>query len=228
MNVHDGHRERTKKRFTQHGLDNFNDIGVLELLLFYAMPRQDVNPLAHALLDSFGSLSAVFDAPLDELMRVPGVGESTAALIKLIPQTARRYLISRAGASEILNTSAKAGEYLIPYFFSERDEAVFLVCLDAKCKVLGCKLMFRGDVNTAGVNVRKIVEAALLYNATNVILAHNHTDGIALPSIEDKETTRKLAAALRAVDITLQDHIIVADDDYVSLADNGFFAEDMR
>jgi DNA repair protein RadC len=223
MNVHDGHRERMKNRFSEHGLENFDDHSVLELLLFYALPRSDVNPLAHALLLKFGSLAAVFDAPADELTKVPGIGENTALFIKLIPQVGRRYLLSRTRFDDILDSSKKAGAYLLPYFFAERDEVVYMVCLDAKCKVLNCKLLFRGSVNSASVSVRKIVENALGYNSTSVVIAHNHTSGIALPSEEDKETTRRIASALKAVDIVLADHIVVADDDFVSLADTGLF-----
>lgn len=224
MNIHDGHRERMKNRFLEHGLEGFEDHNVLELLLFYALPRQDVNPLAHRLVEKFGSLSAVFDAPVDELKNTPGIGENTAVFIKLLPQVARRYMMSRSSIEDIIDSSKKAGDYLVPRFYAERDEVVYMICLDAKCKVLNCKLLFRGSVNAAGVSIRKIVETALSYNSTSVILAHNHTSGIALPSREDMDTTRRVAAALAAVDITLFDHIVVADDDFVSLADTGFFA----
>ncbi|MDR0838316.1 MAG: DNA repair protein RadC [Oscillospiraceae bacterium] len=222
-NAHGGHRARLKNRFTQHGLDNFDDHTVLELLLFHAVPRGDTNPVAHALLARFGSLADVFDAPLDELVKTPGVGEASAVLIKLIPQISRRYLISRTASDKILSSSRRAGEYILTYFFGERDEVVYLVCLDAKCKVLGCRLMFRGSVNSASVNVRKLVETALSFNSTSVILAHNHTSGVAVPSDEDKATTQRIADALSAVDIALADHIVAADMDYVSFADNGFF-----
>lgn len=223
MNIHDGHRERMKNRFAEYGLDSFDDHAVLELLLFYALPRTDVNPIAHAMMEKFGTLSAVFDAPVDELVTVPGIGQNTALFIKLIPQVSRRYLVSRSQFDHILDSTKKAGEYLLPYFYAERDEVVYMVCLDAKCKVLNCKQLFRGSVNSASVSVRKVVENALLYNSTSVIIAHNHTSGIALPSEEDKITTRRLEAALKAVDVVLADHIVVADDDFVSLADNGFF-----
>jgi DNA repair protein RadC len=222
MNVHGGHRQRLKERFLTHGLDSFDDHNVLELLLFYALPRVDANPIAHELIDRFGSLSGVFDAPYDELTKVPGIGENAALLLKLIPQSSRRYQISKSKHNSILNTSRKAGDFLLPYFFGERDEVVYMVCLDAKCKVLSCKLMFRGGVNSANVNLRKIVENALASNASSVILAHNHTSGIAIPSEEDKATTKKVIDALRAVDVTLADHIVTADNDYVSFADNGF------
>jgi DNA repair protein RadC len=212
-----------KQRFLTHGLDSFDDHNALELLLFYALPRVDANPIAHELEERFGTLSGVFDAPYEELVKVPGIGENAALLIKLIPQVARRYQISRAKPNSILNSTRKAGDFLLPYFYGERDEVVYMACLDAKCKVLACKLMFRGGVNSASLNIRKIVETALASNASSVILAHNHTSGIAIPSQEDKDTTGRVRDALRAVEITLADHIVVADNDYVSFADNGFF-----
>lgn len=224
MTIHDGHRERLKKRFFEHGLESFEDHGVLELLLFYALPRADVNPIAHGLMGKFGSLAAVFDAPAEELVKVPGIGMSTAEYIKLIPQVSRRYLISRTSFNDILDSTKKAGEYILPRFYAERDEIVYMICLDAKCKVLNCRLLFRGSVNSANVSIRKIVENALVFNSTSVIIAHNHTSGIAIPSEEDRLTTRRIEQALKAVDITLADHIIVADDDFVSMADNNFFS----
>jgi DNA repair protein RadC len=221
--IHEGHRDRLKKRFLEYGLESFEDYSVLELFLFYALPRADVNPIAHTLIEKFGSLASVFDAPTEELAKVPGIGISTAEFIKLIPQVSRRYLMSRSSFEDILDSTKKAGEYLLPRFYAERDEIVYMVCLDAKCKVINCKLLFRGGVNSANVSVRKIVENALVYNSTSVIIAHNHTSGIAVPSNEDKATTRRIEQALKAVDIILADHIVVADDDFVSMADNGFF-----
>lgn len=220
--IHDGHRARLKKRFLNHGLDNFDDHNALELLLFHSVPRRDTNELAHALIDRFGSLSEVFDAPVEELMKVSGIGEASALLIKLVPQMSRRYLISRTAPDKILSSTRKAGEYITPYFFGERDEVVYMVCLDAKFKVIACRMLARGSVNSANINVRKVVETALSFNSTSVILAHNHTSGIAFPSNEDKATTRRVLDALRAVDINLSDHIIVADDDFFSFADHDF------
>jgi len=223
MSIQDGHRNRMKERFIQHGIENFNDVNVLEILLFYGIPRKDVNALAHVLMDRFGSLAAVFDAPPEELLKVEGMGKNVMVLLKLIPQVARRYQVSKSSFHNILDSTARAGEYLLPKFFAEKDEVVYIACLDAKGKVLYSGLLARGSVNSASVSVRKIVETALTYNSTSVILAHNHTSGIALPSHEDRATTRRIAAALGAVDIRLTDHIIVADNDYVSLADSGFF-----
>ena len=223
MSVHDGHRARLRRQLLEGGLDSFSDVQALELLLGFVIARKDVNPLAHALLDRFGSLSGVLDAPAGELMKVPGIGENTAVMLSVMPQLMRRYTIGKNKTGTILNTTTKAGSYLLPFFFGAKDEQVYLLCLDAKCKVLDCRKLFTGSVNTVGVSVRRIVEEALRRNATSVILAHNHTSGIALPSREDEETTNMVQAALEAVGIRLADHMVMVEDDFVSRADSGFF-----
>lgn len=224
VGIHDGHRERIKEQFRRQGLDGMPEHSVLEILLFYAIHGGDVNPLAHTLINRFGSLAGVFDAPIEELMRVDGVGVNTATLIKLIPQISKQYLISREGIGLILNSTEKAGRFLVPRYYGEKQEVVFLISLDAKMKVLNCTQIGRGSVNSADVSIRKIVSTALLDNATGVILSHNHTSGIALPSKDDEQVTRKIAAALKSVEVELIDHIVVADSDFVSMRDNGFFS----
>ena len=147
--------------------------------------------------------------------------DAAAQLIRLVPQVARRCLMSRSAQIEILDTTSKCGQYLLPYFHGESEEVVYLLCLDAKCKALDCILVQSGDVNSAGISVRKVVRAALDANATSVVLAHNHPSGVALPSEEDKRVTQVIRDALDGVDVLLADHIIVADGDFVSLADDG-------
>lgn len=220
MGVHDGHRERLKRRFIEQGLDGFDDHNVLELLLFFALPRCDTNPIAHALMNAFGSLRGVFEASYEELCAVPGVGENAAALLKTVPEVSRRYLIDRDSCEEIIDTSEKAAAYLIPRYLLERDEVVYVMCLDSKNKLLCCRELFRGVVNTAEISIRKIAELALSKNAGGVIIAHNHTSGIAIPSAEDEYTTKKIRDALLAMDIELLDHIVIAGDDYISMKDS--------
>ena len=226
QNPHAGHRERLKNRFLETGLDSFHAVNTLELILFFAVPRKDTNPIAHRLLDHFGSLAGVLDAPVEELMKIDGITKNAAVLLHLFPQTARQYEISRTADLKILDTTDKAGRYLLPRYTGERSEVVYLLCLDAKCRVLDCRLLFRGGFSSAAASVRKIIETALAVNAYAVILSHNHTSGIAQPSMEDEQTTRALEQALHAVDILLVDHIIVADGDYFSMADAGFFKQE--
>ena len=225
-NLHGGHRRRLKNRFLEEGLEHFDDHQVLELLLFYCIPRQDTNPIAHALLDHFGSLSQVMEAPPSELQKIPGMGEASAAFLSLINSFTRYYQVNRASSLVILNTLEQCGSYLMPFFYGRRNETVYLLCLDAKCKVLCCKEVGEGSVNSASVPIRRIVEMALGANATSAILAHNHPSGLAFPSDEDQLTTRQLAIALAAVDITLVDHMIIADDEFVSLRQSGRYNPD--
>lgn len=223
MSIHTGHRQRLKDRFLKEGLDNFEELYVLELLLYYAIPQKDTNPIAHALLDHFGSLTAVFQATPGELQKVPGIGANAALFLNLIPQVGRYYQIKRSEPGDILTTIQQCGEYLVPYFYGREHETVFLLCLDAKCKVLCCKLVGEGSVNSASIPIRRVVEIALNANATTVVLAHNHPSGLALPSADDVQTTLQLARAMDAVEITLADHIVVADNDFVSLAQSGYY-----
>ena len=221
MSIHEGHRERMRKQLKTSGMDSLSDVQVLEVLLYYAAPRGDTNPAAHALLKRFGTLDGVFSAPETELRKIDGVGEVAAQLLLLVPQVARRCLMSRSTQIQVLDTTSKCGQYLLPFFHGEREEVVYLLCLDAKCKALDCVLIHRGGVNVASIAARKVVKAALDANATSVVLAHNHPSGLALPSQEDKQTTMVLKAALDAVGVVLADHIIVADDDFVSMRDDG-------
>ena len=223
MTIHREHRRRVKNRFLGEGMDHFDEIHALELLLFYAIPQGDVNPLAHRLLDLFGGLHQVLTAPPEQLMQVTGVGEHTAILLGLVKGISQKYLISQADANTHLDTLEDCGTYLMDRFLGRRDEVVMLLCLDAKRMPLCCRIVSEGSVNTAEVSVRKVVEAALAVNATSAVLAHNHPSGLALPSMEDIVTTRRVAVALDAVGITLEDHIVVAGRDYVSLVRSNYY-----
>lgn len=223
MSIHDGHRQRMKKRFRQEGLESFSEVNVLELMLFYAIPRQDSNPLAHELLKRYGTLAKVLEAPAEELMKVPGVGENVATFLSLFNEVERYLLVADTQKDIILHNTQECGKYLAVRFHKLRNETVFLLCLDAKRKVLCCREIGEGSVNSASISIRRVVETAINANATTVVLAHNHPSGIAVPSAEDVQTTIRVAKALGAVEIILADHIIVAEGDYVSLAASGMY-----
>lgn len=221
MGIHDGHRARLRERYRNEGLDNFNDINALELLLSYAIPRRDTNELAHALLKRFGNLAGVLDASVEELCQVPGIGEHAAILVHMVTALNRKYMISRADSEIVANSSHSVGEFLLPYFYGLHDEVVYLLCMDAKGKVLDCRALFRGTANAVAISLRKVVETALMLNATSVVMAHNHLSGVAAPSTEDIATTHSIATALSNLGIYLLDHIVVADNDFVSMMDSG-------
>ena len=226
MTIHKDHRRRVKDRFLGEGLDCFDELHALELLLFFSIPQRDVNPLAHKLLDHFGNLHQVLKAPPEQLMAVEGVGEHTAILLGLVKGLSQKYLIDYDEKHIQLLTLESCGKYLMDRFVGRRDEVVMLLCLDAKRMPLCCRIVSEGSVNSAEISIRKVVEAALAVNATSVVLAHNHPSGIAVPSGEDIVTTRRMAMALDAVGITLDDHVVVADRDYVSLVQSGYYHPD--
>lgn len=219
--IHTGHRQRLRQTFLEHGLDVMPDVNVLEFLLFYAYPRQDTNPIAHRLLDTFGSLNAVLSASYSDLTSVGRLPETAAALICLIPDISRRQQLSRLPLGSVLDTPSKYGDFLVPYFSGAQDECIYLLALDSKCKAIDCSKLSTGSVNCTALNIRSAVEYALRVKATSIVMAHNHTSGIAVPSQEDLATTRKLAHALATVGVLLVDHIIVADTDYTSMLESG-------
>lgn len=222
MGIHDGHREKMRRRFLTAGLDSFADHEALELLLYYAIPRRDTNPIAHALMERYGSLSAVLSAPAEDLQKVAGVGESAAVLLRLAPQLCRKARLSDAAQETVLNGTERAGSYLLELFAGMNQEVLYQLCLDQKGKLLACKRLSEGSVNSAELNIRRMVENAILTSASGVILSHNHPSGIALPSQDDFNTTEQARTALATIGVRLLDHIIVADDDFVSMADSGF------
>lgn len=223
MGVHDGHRERLKERFVEHGLDSFNEVNALELLLFYAIPRKDTNVIAHELLNRFGSLSQVFDAGVRELCEVPGIGENAAVLLKLIPAIIKKSMIEQGEKAPVLNNTKAAAKFLVPRFMFEREEFILMLCLDSQRRLISCTEIGRGVPNAVDTNVRRIAELALKNRASYVMIAHNHPDGVALPSREDDYMTRQTRAALDAIFVPLVDHYIVAGKDVTSYHDSGFF-----
>lgn len=217
-NIHAGHRERMRERFLKEGLDNFQDHNVLELLLFYAIPQKDTNEEAHALIDTFGSLSEVFDANYEDLCSVKGIGPRAAGLIKLMPELFRKYEVDKLNTDEVfLNDSELAAEYACKFFKGITEEKLYLICLDSRCRLISFDLMSEGTMKSTPVNTRLIIETAFKNKATSVILVHNHPTGITAPSKADIDVTSNLAYVLKKSDLKLDDHIIVGHgNDYFS------------
>lgn len=220
MGVHDGHRQRMKSRFKESGASAFDDHNLLELLLYYAVPRRDTNELAHNLINRFGSYSAVLEASIDELMTVDGIGENTAVLIKLVPEMSRRHMLNMA-TEKTIDSASKAGKYFVAKYTYETVEVAYAMFLDSKNRIISCREISRGVVNGTDISIRAIAEQALSCKATSVIIAHNHPDGIPVPSAEDELTTQKIKVALSTVGIRLADHIVVGGDKFVSFIDFG-------
>ena len=220
-NPHKEHRKREKEQFLANGLNGLPDHKVLELVLFYAIPQGDVNPLAHQLDQHFGGLAGVFHATYDQLLKVNGVGPNTAALLQLIPAVSARYLAESSSFDGQIVSTWQYRELLCPLFFGQRDEVAYLVCMDGKNKVLATKKLGEGIADAVRIAPRKVLEAALACNATRVALAHNHVSGVALWSDADLDTTLRLKPLLREAGIELVDHLIFAGDEMVSMAESG-------
>ncbi|MEG2175025.1 MAG: DNA repair protein RadC [Oscillospiraceae bacterium] len=219
--LHEGHRERLRARFLREDLDGFEPHAVLELLLFYAIARTDTNIIAHRLLKQFGSLSGVLEAPYRALLEVEGVGPSAAALIKMIPSISRCYLSDKCDGGDRLDSPDKLGQFILPHFVGHNNELLYVICLDRRGKLLNYVQVGEGTLNAVSVDLRKIIEAALAVSASAVVLAHNHTQGFAIPSDSDCQVTKIVAKALEPFSVYVIDHIIVARDDFVSMAASG-------
>ena len=219
MGTHDGHRQRLKTEFLARP-DSFPDHKLLELLLFYANPRSDTNPLAHELIDRFGSLAGVLDASVEELKKVKGVGDHTAVFLRMLPAVLGRYQGARTRLSAIINSPEEAYAWLEPYFFGARNEMVYVLCLDGKRQVLGVRKVAEGSIELAEVNTRRIAEEAIGLRAAQIYVAHNHVSNLAIPSQADWLTTDTLRGALRPIGIELIDHLVFVDGDMVSLKDS--------
>lgn len=206
--LHDGHRERVRKRFMENGLDGFFDHQVLELMLFYCIPRKDTNDMAHILLNKFGSFSAVLDAPFESLLDC-GISSNAAVFIKLIPSLCSRYYQDSYHQKD--DDSKSMEEFILPHFIGQNEEQLFLVLLDAKGKRVFSYVVSRGTKSEASVNIQKIVQLGVQHDASCAIVAHNHPNGVNLPSKNDIDMTLRLQRALRNVGIVLFDHYIITD-----------------
>ncbi len=208
--IHEGHRQRLKNKFIQHGFQGFEPHNILELLLFYSIPRKDTNEIAHNLLNHFGSLSKVFNADFEELIKVEGIKENSATLIKMIPKIAQEYVNSGLETSPVFDTANKIGEYFVNKYMGEKNEIVYAMLLNNKFELLSVEKIHEGSVNSASVFPRKILDSVVRNNASMLILAHNHPDGIVCPSMEDINTTADLMASFGAVGIKLVEHFVIA------------------
>ena len=223
-----GHRQRVKDRFSKEGLDNFADVHALELLLFYAIPRKDTKPIARRLLDIFGTLTGVLEASPEALKRVEGVGPNTALYLSLINHMGRYVATNRDDGVKIFRDMNECGEYLVNFFRGRHQEEVWMLCLDAKSKLLSCQKVCEGGPGSVSVSPRRVIELALSVNASSVVLAHNHTNGMANPSSEDIAVTYMLARGMNAVGVILVDHIVVSDGDFTSMYQSGGYDPQVR
>lgn len=222
VNPHKEHRKRIKKKFAEKGLSVFEEHEILELILFYSIPRKDTNELAHALIDKFGSLRMVLEADISDLCKVSGIGADSASLIKLVSETALRYLSLKEEAPKAISTSHDAAMFICSRIGGLPNEVFAVLCLNSQMGVISFDIVEHGTVTQSNVSPRKVVECAIRHNAASVILAHNHPSGTMAASEEDRYVTEKLCKALEGIGIRVIDHIIAAGAArYISMNDSG-------
>jgi len=222
MSIHKDHRQRIKARYEEFGLDSFREHEVLEMLLFYCIPRRDTNEIAHRLIERFGCIAKTLEAPVRELEKVEGMGHSSAQFLKMVYDL-HGYCAKHSPKASVLSCATEYAEYMHPYFQGSKIEKVVLLCMDGKGQVLACREVTEGTVNATTVSIRKIVEIAIAEGATAVVLAHNHPSGLALPSPEDISTTMQVEQALETIEVALLDHLIMDGEEFISLAASGSY-----
>lgn len=215
--LHEGHRERLKKRFREaNSFEGFEEHQILELLLFYSIPRIDTNEIAHILLNKFGSLSGVFDADYDELIKMKYITENTATLLKMIPRFTSVYYNSK-NKDTIYQNNELLQDLFKAHLVGLDHEEFWVACFTGKLELITCELVSKGVVNGASVNMRKLMEITLKANAVSISVAHNHPKGEARPSNDDIATTRMIKSTMESIGVQLLDHIIIGENDTHSL-----------
>lgn len=215
-NIHAHHRDRIRER-AELGFDSFAEHELLEMLLFYSIPRGDTNVIGHELIEHFGSFNAVIEASVDELQAVKGIGHSSALQIKLVGEMIRRYVGGYVENVQQYDTLRKVAEYIWPRFLGLSNEQLYMMMFNNKMAMIDCVRLAEGSVNSASVPVRVLVEQAFKKNASSIVLAHNHPHGMATPSQNDLDLTHSIAEGLAMIDVPLIEHIVIAEDRFMPL-----------
>ncbi len=218
VNIHEGHRKRLKRKLLNFDSENFEPHEALEILLFYSLPRQNTNPIAHELIDSFGSLQGVIDAPVEELQKIKGVGENAATLIKLMHDLAVLYGERTIVQDNSIPADEKITNYLAMKYAGQTKEVVYMLCVNSMGNILNCIKVCDGSPDSAVLTTRMVVETAVSFDSKDIIIAHNHPNGFAVPSMADVTATQEFISVLESIGINLADHIIVSKDDQFSMA----------
>lgn len=221
-NPHSGHRDRMWDKFSDFGIVVFNEHEILELLLFLVLPRVNTNPIAHKLLDEFGSLRDVLLAAPEELQRVEGIGEKAALHLSFIGKL-RNYTNQTQSAAQLSFDSLEiVTKYCTNHFKDQTSEKLVVLLLDDKYSLLHVHDITNNKPNHVTVNYRELFAQIMKYDCRKVVIAHNHVVGTAEPSDDDLKLTRELVDALNKIGVGCVDHIIVYNGTAVSMRGSGF------
>lgn len=214
---HKGHRSRLREKYIRGGADGLETHELMELLLFYCIPRRNTNETAHAILNRFGSLEELFSADIRELQQIDYISENGAVLIKLIGELGRRRMMESTSSIYRYDTLDKVGAFLVSLFSGQSVEKLYLLSFDNGMKLLNCSCICEGSVNSVNMCARKIIENIVHSGASNVVLAHNHPGGIAVPSKNDISLTHSLESLTSILGVKLLCHMVVSGDRYAPI-----------
>ena len=211
---HSGHRRRVRERYRRNGFDAFEFHEILDLILFYSIPRADTYNIARDLQKKFGkSLANILEADEHELAEIEGISEQTALFFRLLVDITRKYNIETLTKSYDIKNITEYKDFLIAHYTGVPVETLVLITLNNRMQPISDEIIdviYVGDVNSSKVDVNKMVKIALNRNAANIIIAHNHPGGSAIPSIEDIETTKRIRRIFNEINIRFVDHYVVA------------------
>ncbi len=216
------HRTRLRTRFRDGGAAAMPDYELLELVLFRAIPRRDVKPLAHALLLQFGDFNGVISAPLERLIALPGMGEAVATELKIVEAAAHRLARARVLRRQVISSWDVLLDYCHTTMAHAEIEQFRVFYLDRKNILIADEEQARGTVDHVPVYPREVVKRALALNASALILVHNHPSGDPTPSSADIDMTRQIQTAAEALGLTLHDHIVIGKSSEVSFRAAGY------
>lgn len=215
-----GHRDRLRARFLQGGADSLHDYEIIELLLTFAIPYSDVKPLAKRLIQHFGSFTRVMDASVEELIQVMGIGEYSAILIRLVKACTEYYLKEEALKRQRIPSLPALVDYCRTSMGGLKDEQFRVIFLNTQNEIITEEILQEGTVDQTVVYPRKVMELALKFKASGLILVHNHPSGKLTPSAADRELTRALVQAAKTLNVAVLDHLIISRQGYFSLAEH--------
>ena len=225
-NIHRNHRQKVRERFYANGFRGMPSHNVLEMLLFFGIPYKDTNPIAHDLIDHFGSLSAVFEAKRTDLMQIKGMTENAACLITMVLPLYQRYTTELAKRRPKFKTVQEMVNFLRSLYLDNNNvERVYVLCFDVNDSLITYRMIGEGDVTSSSFDMRKLASAVLETNAASVVLSHNHPHGIATPSQQDAVATAAVANLLHTLNVRFSNHIIVSDRNHFSMIDSPRFVE---
>ena len=215
------HRKRLRDRFLTGGADALPDYEMLELVLFRAIPRRDVKPLARLLLETFGDFNRVISAPPQRLADINGVGEAVVTELKIVEAAAQRLARSRVMERHVVSSWQQLIDYCHTTMAHRETEQFRVLYLDRKNILIADEAQSQGTVDHVPVYPREVVKRALELNASALILVHNHPSGDPTPSQDDIDMTAMIEAAARALGLTLHDHIIIGKSRELSFRSEG-------